>query len=123
MSSSTTDPYQAVRRRVAKLLVGFTPSGSATSAAVAMSAYRPERRNFPVPELVLFTLRNLMGWPWQGKGEKVRWTLYGSTRLLASARSAVRSVFHTCSFPHAAMRSRGTLALKYQFALPLRCAR
>ncbi len=45
------------------------------------------------------------------------------TRRFASAKSAVLSDFHNCSRPKAATRSRGTLALKYQFALPLRCPR
>lgn len=38
--------------------------------------HTPPRQDFPVPELVLIVLRNIMGFPWSGHGEKVRWSVY-----------------------------------------------
>lgn len=72
------DSVEIVRRRVAKKLKGFTPDFPANLNPWDMSSHRPDAKAFPVPELILFMLRNLMGWPWQGRGEKVRWTVYGS---------------------------------------------
>ncbi len=71
-------PIEAGRRRVAKSLLGFTPDFSRDFDTSGMTRHRPNRKDFPVPELVLFMLRNLMGWRWQGVGEKVRWSVYGS---------------------------------------------
>lgn len=39
---------------------------------------RPDAKLFPVPELVLFALREVMGFRWSGVGEKVRWSVYTS---------------------------------------------
>lgn len=73
-----SDPFAPLRRRVAKKLTGFTTDFPSELESWAMSSHKPERGAFPVPELVLFTLRDLMGWRWHGHGEKVRWTVYGS---------------------------------------------
>lgn len=67
-----------VRARLARKLVGFTPDFPQDLDPWEMNSHRPAARAFPVPELVLFTLRDLLGWRWQGPGEKVRWTVYGS---------------------------------------------
>jgi hypothetical protein len=40
--------------------------------------HSPARELFPVPELVLFALRTIMGIHWAGVGEKVRWTVYAT---------------------------------------------
>lgn len=72
------DSFKAIRRRVAKKLDGFTPDFPDKSRGGNMNSYRPNAKDFPVPELVLFTMRNIMGWRWQGHGEKVRWSVYGS---------------------------------------------
>lgn len=37
-----------------------------------------DREGFPVPELVLLLLRNVLRWRWSGKEEKVRWSVYGA---------------------------------------------
>lgn len=66
------------RRRMSKQLIGFTadfPEGLDTGE---MQGVRSDPADFPVPELVLITLRNIMGFRWTGPGEKVRWTIYGS---------------------------------------------
>ena len=39
-------------------------------------AHRPDRAVFPVPDLVLFALRNVLGFPWSGHEEKVRWSVH-----------------------------------------------
>lgn len=72
------DPLKAIRGRVAKKLQGFTSDFPRELDDQHMVSYRPDRKDFPVPDLVLFTLRHLMGWSWQGAGEKVRWSVYGS---------------------------------------------
>jgi len=72
-----SDPFRAIRKRVAKKLEGFTPDFPADLHSWDMASHPSDARDFPVPELVLFTMRNLMGWPWTGHGEKVRWSVYG----------------------------------------------
>lgn len=66
-----------LRQRLEKKLTGFTVDVPDESARAEMVAYCPERMLFPVPELVLFALRDVLGWRWHGVGEKVRWTVYG----------------------------------------------
>lgn len=80
---SAVSPDQArrlevLRRRLGRKLAGFTVEIPEENAHAAMVSYRPARGLFPVPELVLFTLRDVMGWRWHGHGEKVRWTVYGA---------------------------------------------
>lgn len=43
-----------------------------------LSQGKLDREDFPVPELVLFVLRNVLRWKWSGKEEKVRWSVYGA---------------------------------------------
>ena len=72
------DRLNVARRRAGRALRGFSnvaPNG------IRLEDLRPTRfapRYFPVPELVLFLMRNLMGWDWAGPAEKVRWTVFGS---------------------------------------------
>jgi hypothetical protein len=77
-AATAPDPLEPLRRRVAKKLVGFAADFPDELDRWSMSGGRPESGEFPVPELVLFLLRNLMGWQWSGHGEKVRWSVYGS---------------------------------------------
>lgn len=72
-----TDPYSDLRRRLQKKLNGFSDD-ALESEGIKMVSYRPERTVFPVPELVLFALRDVLGWKWYGAGEKVRWTVRGA---------------------------------------------
>ncbi len=67
-----------LRKSIAKKLHGFTADYPDYDAVPDMDTHKPASKRFPVPELVLFTLRNVMGWRWSGHGEKVRWTVYGS---------------------------------------------
>jgi hypothetical protein len=59
--------------RFAKVLAGFAP-GSADALRSPQTSV--ERTRFPVPELLLVLLREILGFPWSGTGEKVRWTIY-----------------------------------------------
>ncbi|TCA17379.1 hypothetical protein E0H68_06285 [Rhizobium leguminosarum bv. viciae] len=77
-TKQVTDPMAKLRKSIAKKLHGFTADYPDYAAAPEMNTYKPTSKRFPVPELVLFTLRNIMGWRWSGHGEKVRWTVYGS---------------------------------------------
>jgi len=79
-AAKAPDPFAALRRRVAKKLEGFTTAFPDELDPWSMSSGRPDSSDFPVPELVLFLFRNLMGWKWSGRGEKVRWSVYGSVK-------------------------------------------
>jgi hypothetical protein len=67
-----------IRKRISKPLAGFSSDFPADLRPWDMESSRPPAELFPVPELVLFTFRNILGWRWSGVGEKVRWTVYGS---------------------------------------------
>lgn len=66
------------RQRLAARLKGFSAEISAEAEGMRVRSYKPDRALFPVPELVLFALREGMGWTWHGHGEKVRWTVRGT---------------------------------------------
>lgn len=72
------DRLAILRRRLHKKLAGFAPEIPEELRQVTMAAYKPERSRFPVPELVLFALRDVLGWPSYGPGEKVRWSIHGA---------------------------------------------
>lgn len=67
-----------IRKRLSKALAGFSSDFPADLDPWDMESSRPAAELFPVPELVLFAFRNILGWRWSGVGEKVRWTVYGS---------------------------------------------
>jgi hypothetical protein len=69
------DTILRLRPRLLQILKGFSDQNAAAGTR-AVSRERPERHAFPVPELVLFALRDVMGFAWTGHGEKVRWTIY-----------------------------------------------
>src|SRR5882762_2673647 len=69
------DLFAPLRRRLERALVGFSsqvPEGDWSAEAT----HRPDRIEFPVPELVLFALRDVLGFPWSGPEEKVRWSVH-----------------------------------------------
>lgn len=68
----------AIKQAVSTKLVGFTrdlPDGYDGSALGPVGL---DVKLFPVPELVLFVLRDLMGWRHHARGEKERWVIVGS---------------------------------------------
>lgn len=67
-----------LRRRLNKKLTGFSHEIPEELQRIQMASYRPERARFPVPELVLFALRDVLGWPAHGAAEKVRWAVHGA---------------------------------------------
>jgi len=75
---TSTDTFETLKLRVTKTLVGFSKEFPDDQSGYDIPSSRPDKRDFPVPELVLFMMRNVMGWGWSGHGEKVRWTVYGS---------------------------------------------
>jgi hypothetical protein len=75
---TSSDPFETLKLRVTKVLVGFSKGFPGDQSRFDVRSSRPDNRDFPVPELVLFMMRNVMGWEWSGHGEKVRWTVYGS---------------------------------------------
>lgn len=75
---TSNEPFETLKSRVGKSLVGFSKEFPHDQHSYEIPSSRPDKRDFPVPELVLFMMRNVMGWGWSGTGEKVRWTVYGS---------------------------------------------
>ncbi|WP_313197178.1 hypothetical protein [Rhizobium sp.] len=75
---TTTDTFETLKSRVSRSLVGFTDDFPDDQSRYDIPSSKPDSREFPVPELVLFMMRNVMEWQWSGTGEKVRWTVYGS---------------------------------------------
>lgn len=65
-----------LRQKLEKRLTGFTKDFPADLGYWGMVSSRPESNMFPVPELVLLMLRNIMGFKWSGTGEKIRWSVY-----------------------------------------------
>lgn len=78
MAMTSIDTFEILKVRVTKTLVGFSKEFPDDQSRYDISSSRPDKRDFPVPELILFMMRNVMGWGWSGHGEKVRWTVYGS---------------------------------------------
>ncbi|WP_426747466.1 hypothetical protein VZQ01_08330 [Myxococcus faecalis] len=64
-----------IKERMTKALKGFKSGLPEGVDEWELSSHSPDQKLFPVPELVLFGLRNVMGFEWTGKGEKVRWTV------------------------------------------------
>lgn len=73
---SAVDGVEQLKAQLSRILCGF--SCEITKDKYAVSTYKLEASDFPVPELILYTLRDVLGWQWHGREEKVRWTVYGS---------------------------------------------
>lgn len=69
------DPLIPLRRKLMKAMAGFSGDVAERDWSVE-DIWRPDRTEFPVPDLVLFALRNVLGFRWAGYGEKVRWSVY-----------------------------------------------
>lgn len=75
MISPDNPRHVQLKARMGRTLHGFSsglPEGYNEFSLVRSS---PDPKLFPVPELVLFALRNVMGFRWWGQGEKVRWSV------------------------------------------------
>ncbi len=68
----------ALQKRMAKSLKGFKSGLPPDCDPWSLRGGRSDPRLFPVPELVLFALRDVMGFSWSGRGEKVRWSVYAT---------------------------------------------
>jgi hypothetical protein len=80
-SQDAIDAIAVVTARVMKSLHGFTndfPKLSEHDQDLKMSTFKPDRSDFPVPDLVHFMMRHVVKWKMSGPEEKVRWTAYGS---------------------------------------------
>ena len=71
--SKATNLFEAMRPSVTKALNGFAATGDEPTDWITTPLSRSE---FPVPELLLVLLRNVMGFESESVGEKVRWTVY-----------------------------------------------
>ncbi|MDX0537945.1 hypothetical protein GOC55_32295 [Sinorhizobium medicae] len=80
-SQDATDAFAVVTARVMKSLEGFTddfPKWSEHDQDLKMDTFKPDRSEFPVPDLIHFMMRYVVKWKMSGPEEKVRWTAYGS---------------------------------------------
>jgi hypothetical protein len=64
--------------RMTKALKGFSNGYPEGARDREMTSYSPDRKLFPVPELVLFGLSTIMGFRASGPWEKVRWTIFAT---------------------------------------------
>lgn len=74
-AKDTNDPFIVLRARLQKALVGFSRDFVSWSEQPPTQNIRPEPSQFPVPELILFALRNVLGFRTSGPGEKMRWAV------------------------------------------------
>jgi hypothetical protein len=78
-AAAALDPFAVLRPRLVKALVGFSRELPEDWCWQELDyRERPQPTAFPVPDLVLFALRNVLGCSWSGPGEKVRWSVYGT---------------------------------------------
>ncbi len=71
-------PAGVLKARLRKALKGFESGLPDGVSDWDLSPHSPDNKLFPVPELVLFALRNMLGFRWSGPWEKVRWTVYAT---------------------------------------------
>lgn len=71
------DRLEVLRNDLAKRLAGFSSEAPAIDV-YELNGPRLPREEFPVPEMLLLMLRNILGWKWSGPREKVGWTVYGT---------------------------------------------
>ncbi len=78
---------------------------------------------FPVPELVLFALREVMGFRWSGVGEKVRWSVYATVDgepFVFELRKFGFAIGYRDGVPHALVkRVEGQLSSSLRLLEPL----
>ncbi len=67
-----------LKLRMTKALKGFSSGFPEGASDRDMASHSPDRKLFPVPELVLFGLCTIMGFRSSGPWEKVRWTVFAT---------------------------------------------
>jgi len=72
------DQFAALRTRMKKALNGFESGLPQNCDRWKLRGSRADPKLFPVPELVLLALRDVMGFSWSSRGEKVRWSVYAT---------------------------------------------
>jgi hypothetical protein len=84
---------------------------------------RANLKLFPVPELVLFALREVMGFQWSGVGEKVRWSVYATVEgepFVFELRKFGFTISHRKEVPLALLRRvEGQLSSSLRLLEPL----
>lgn len=76
--ANDNDQLATLRKRMAKSLRGFESGLPKGCDPWKLHRGSADPKLFPVPELVLFALRDVMGFRWSGRGEKVRWSVYAT---------------------------------------------
>lgn len=74
--TTTAGDLEVLRLRMRKALNGFGNGLPEEASNERLRAYDPGVELFPVPELVLFALREVMGFRWSGPEENVRWKVW-----------------------------------------------
>ena len=76
--SELAQQLEHLQIKLGKALRGFEGGFPPGVSEWDLSAHNPDLDMFPVPELVLFALRDVMGFRWTGPGEKVRWIVHAT---------------------------------------------
>lgn len=75
--TTSSAPFSNVRAAFLRDLAGFSDTGRRTIPNNGKWTWsRPNREDFPVAELLLILMRDVMQFEWTGYEEKVRWTVY-----------------------------------------------
>lgn len=116
-------PIAQLRIRMAKALKGFEGGLPEGCDPWSLRGGRPDAKLFPVPELVLFALREVMGFRWSGVGEKVRWSVYATVDgepFVFELRKFGFAIGYRDGVPHALVkRVEGQLSSSLRLLAPL----
>lgn len=117
------DILATLRRRMAKSLRGFESGLPHGCDPWKLRGGRADPKLFPVPELVLFALRDVMGFSWSGPGEKSRWSVYATVEgepFVFELRKFGFAVDHSSGVPLALLtRVKGQLSSSLRLLEPL----
>lgn len=117
------DPLVVLRGRMEKSLKGFQSGLPQGCDPWRLRGGLADATLFPVPELVLFALRDVMGFSWSGVGEKVRWSVYATVDgepFVFEQRKFGFSIDHRSGAPPALLkRVAGQLSASLRLLEPL----
>lgn len=117
------DPMLVLRERMARSLKGFKSGLPKGCDPWKLQRGRANPKLFPVPEFVLFALRDLMGFSWSSVGEKVRWSVYATVEdepFVFEQRKFGFSIDHRNGIPPALLkRVEGQLSSSLRLLEPL----